>query len=50
MAGSDNNNLSENPSLRISRRDKELLERICRARGEDIKTNVLYMLGELTLV
>ena len=35
MAGSDNNDLSENLSLRISRRDKELLEKICRARGED---------------
>ena len=35
MAGSANNDLAENLSLRISRRDKELLEKICRARGED---------------
>jgi len=35
MAGSDNNDLSENLSFRISRRDKELLEKICKARGED---------------
>jgi len=35
MAGSDNNDLSENLSLRIVRRDKELLEKICKARGED---------------
>jgi len=35
MAGSGNNDLSENLSLRISRRDKELLEKICKARGED---------------
>jgi len=35
MAGSGNNELSENLSLRISRRDKELLEKICKARGED---------------
>jgi len=35
MAGSGNNEFSENLSLRISKRDKELLEKICRARGED---------------
>jgi len=35
MAGSGNNDLSENLSLRISRRDKELLEKLCKARGED---------------
>jgi len=35
MAGSDNNELSENLSIRITRRDKDLLEKICRARGED---------------
>ena len=35
MAGSGNSELSENLSIRITRRDKELLERICKARGED---------------
>jgi len=35
MAGSGNSELSENPTIRITRRDKELLERICRARRED---------------
>jgi len=35
MAGSGGSELSENLSIRITRRDKELLERISRARGED---------------
>jgi len=35
MAGSGNSELSENLSIRITKRDKELLEKISRARGED---------------
>jgi len=35
MAGSGNSELSENPSIRITKRDKDLLEKICRGRGED---------------
>jgi len=35
MAGSGSSELSENLSIRITKRDKELLERICKARGED---------------
>jgi len=35
MAGSDNSEHSENLSIRITKRDKELLERICKATGED---------------
>jgi len=35
MAGSDNNDLSENISVRLTKRDKRLLEEICKARGED---------------
>ena len=35
MTASNNNELSESVAVRITKRDKELLERICRARGED---------------
>jgi len=35
MAGSGGSELSDNLSIRITKRNKELLEKICRARGED---------------
>jgi len=35
LTASNNNELSESVAVRITKRDKELLERICRARGED---------------
>jgi len=35
MTTSNNNELSEKVSIRVTKRDKELLEKICRARGED---------------
>ena len=35
MTASNNHELSETISVRMTKRDKELLERICMARGED---------------
>jgi len=35
MIASNNHELSETVSIRVTKRDKDLLEKICRARGED---------------
>jgi len=35
MTTSNTHELSETVSIRVTKRDKELLEKICRARGED---------------
>jgi len=35
MTASNNHEFSETLSIRMTKRDKELLEKICRARGED---------------
>jgi len=35
MTQSNNYEFSENLSIRMTKRDKELLEKICKARGED---------------
>ena len=35
MTASNNHEFSETLSIRMTKRDKELLEKICRVRGED---------------